>query len=216
MDFAAIVSFLAPLLPIATVAALIWSAWNTVLGFRRADAREHLRWLQEKRREAYVNFLAATRKASRSISAPHRRAKLKERAAAIFADEEEVSYALDVVVIVGPPKMARMAREVEARLKMDRVFYSPKRGEQMLPWKEKYIQRAQQTGEPVFAHRFARLYDAERFDMAAYEELHAEFPLRDFWRDFSLEAEKELARDRPEGRLRRWLNSRSAKDNASR
>lgn len=213
-----VIGLASSLVPIATVIALIWSAWNTFRGFRRADAREHFRWLQKKRREAYVKFLSATRKASRSISQPEETQRLrkpfgrapvtgrsKDKAAAIFDDEEAVSYALDVVVIVGPKEMARQARQVEARLKLDRLFYSPKRAKLLLENKDKYVGRAKVTGDDLFANRFAQLYDSEPFDMGAYEDLHAKHPLRDFWSELTRQAEKELAKNRPDSSLRRLL-----------
>lgn len=192
--------------PLATIVNLVGLLVIGFLAFRRADVREHHRWLQEKRREAYVEFLAATRKASGTIATfsqdaekkrRRRRIHQSEREAAIGRDEDEANYAQDVLAIVGPSHMADQGRQVLARLKLDRLFYSPTREQQLRDGKEKYIQRAKETGDHAFATGFARLYDSKTFDVAAYEELHADHPLRGFWAEFASKAEEEMRKAHP-------------------
>lgn len=198
MDIVGFVKSWADWVPLATILNGIAIVVIGFLAFRRADVREHHRWLQEKRREAYVEFLAATRKASRTIATFSRDPKKKsEREAAIGRDEDEASYAQDVLAIVGPSHMADQGRQVLARLKLDRVFYSTTREEQLRNGKEKYIERARDTGEPDFGDQFAKLFDSDSFDFDAYEALHARYPLRDFWVDFASEAEEEMRKAHP-------------------
>jgi hypothetical protein len=184
------------LLPLATVISLAVSALIGFFAFRRQDVREHYRWLQEKRREAYVDFLSANRQAYGSIA---NRPGLPEpeREAASDRDEDQVNYAQNVLEIVGPKYMADRGREVIARLKLDRLYYSPDRITQLLDHKDKYLQRAKDTGKNEFHRKFVELYEKERFDTAGYEALHREYPLRKFWEAFAVEARDELAKAHP-------------------
>lgn len=183
-------------MPFIAAVSLFVSAFVAFWALRRKDIGDHHRWLQEKRREAYVDFLSAARKASKTISASDWRTK-EEREAAISHDEDEVEYALDVVSIVGPNDMALKGSGVVARLKMDRLFYSPTRDTQLLEGKDKYIERAEATGNSFFHQEFAALYAKEPFDVTAYEAIHAHYPLRVFWGNFVRAARDELAKDRP-------------------
>lgn len=184
-------------LPVITLVSLFVSALVAFIALRRQDVREHHRWLQEKRREAYVQFLSATRRASATVTAAASTWKTTdEREAAINRDEDEVNSALDVLYIVGPQGMAAMGHQLVARLSLDRLFYSPARDQLLLDRKDEYIGLAEGAG-PLMHSGFAALYKAEPFDVAAYELLHEDFPLRFFRRAFTREARSELAKAHP-------------------
>lgn len=184
--------------PLIAAVSLFVSAFVAFLALRRQDVREHHRWLQEKRREAYVEFLSVSRRASSTISADRSHWKTpKDREAAIDHDEDELGYALDVLTIVGPEDMAARGRQIVARLKLDRLFYSTTRDQQLLEGKHKYIGRARSTGNLLFHKEFAALYTQDPFDFSAYEKLHEKYPLRTFWRSYTREARHELSKARP-------------------
>lgn len=193
-------------MPYIATASLFVSALVAFLAFRRQDVREHHRWLQEKRREAYVEFLSTTRRAYKAFSATDWKTE-DERNAAVNHADDEVSYALDVVSLVGPEDMAERGRQAVARLKLDRLFYSPTREKQLREEKTKHLDRAKATGDPGFHSFFADLYAREPFNMGAYERLHEQYPLRSFWNMFVLAARNEMAKDRPgfmDGLRARW------------
>lgn len=199
MDVLGFLRSFGPYQPMATIMSLTISALIGFKALRRTDVREHHRWLQEKRREAYVNFLSEARKAYRTISDPEPETGSEHRDA-LMRDEDDVNYALDVLRIVGPRSMAEAGEHVVARLKLDRLLYSPTRDQQLLDSKDRYIQRAHETGDPAFARGFEELYGADSFDSAGYLALHDKHPLRGFWQCFAEDAEKELAKPYP----KRW------------
>lgn len=179
---------------------------------RRTEAREHHRWLQEKRREAYLEFLMATRDAYEAISArgisigaadlaedyPEPKSEDLLRADSDINDKAgAVNRALDLLVIVGPKSMITAGRHVAARLRLDRVYYSPTRWTQLSVNKAKIMEYAEATGDAGLLADLRDAYSGGPVDLDKYREVHRDHRLDVFWSAFSTEAQKVLENPTP-------------------
>lgn len=208
---------------VLVAASSVFVSWRTG---KRADRRDHLRWLQEKRREAYVTFLTATRDAYDSIEkrgqdaeAPrinrdHRRPNspqlLKDRAE-IDVNFGKVKRARDVLAIVGPKEMGDLGDAVLARISLDRIFYSPTGCSQRND-KGRILQYVEATDNKDFLVAMQAAYDAKgRPNFAAYRAAHHEYRLDIFWETFAERSRHFLDEWKPASRFSRgwaWLVSR--------
>lgn len=202
---------------VATFISIIVAVYT----LKAADRREHHRWLQEKRREAYAAFLTVTRDEYEAIegrgriaqapriSSDHRRPgtpKIVDATALIERKDSELKRAKDILGIVGPEKMEDLGDRLIARLKLDRVYYSPTGYTQREKNKEKILQYAEETREEAF---FSQLHEAiagRRVDFEQYKAAHDSYRLEAFWIAFTEAARRVLSDPSPESRLRRWWN----------
>lgn len=197
---------------IAAVAAAI-SALIGLYALRRTEAREHHRWLQEKRREAYVEFLMATRDTYEAISArgisigaadlaedyPEPKSEELLTAHADIDDKQgAVTRALDLLVIVGPESMITAGRHVTARLRRDRVYYSPTRWSQLSENnKARIMEYAEATGDAGLLADLRDAYSGGPVDLDKYRQAHRDHRLDVLWNAFTTQAQKVLENPTP-------------------
>ena len=208
---------------IGTVAAIIaavaagFSAVINLHALRRTEAREHHRWLQEKRREAYVEFLMATRDTYDAISArgmsigaaelgedyPESQSEeLLQAQSEINEKQGAVARALDLLVIVGPESMITVARRVAARLRLDRIYYSPTRWTQLdVNNKAKIMEYAEATGDEGLLADMRDAYSGDAVDLDKYSQAHRNHRLDVLWSVFTTEAQKVLENPTPSDRF---------------
>lgn len=179
---------------------------------KRTDAREHHRWLQEKRREAYVGFLTATRSTYESISERGkaiRAADLTEDYPQPESDElvaarneidqryGDAKRALDVLEIVGPKDMAQIGQNLMARLRLDRVFYSPTRWSQIHTNGDKILSDVKETGDLDFLAAMEQALSQGHVKLEEYRKAHADHRLETLWTTFTQKAHHVLADSKP-------------------
>ncbi|MFF1253520.1 hypothetical protein ACFVYC_13605 [Pseudarthrobacter sp. NPDC058329] len=201
---------------VAAIIAAVAAAFSALIGLyalRRTEAREHHRWLQEKRREAYVEFIMATRDTYEAISArgksigaedltedysePKSKDLLKTHAD-IDDKEGAVTRALDLLVIVGPESMITAGRRVKARLRLDRVYYSPTRWTQLnMANKARIMQYAEATGDAGLLADLKDAYFGGPVDLEKYRQAHRDHRLDVLWTAFTTEAQKVLENPTP-------------------
>lgn len=207
---------------IAAIIAAIAAISSALIGLHalgRTETREHHRWLQEKRREAYVAFLIATRDTYEAISTRgnmigaadllenyhDQDSKVLLAASALIHEKQgEAARSLDLLVIVGPERMITAGRHVMARLRLDWVYYSPTRWTQLGKNKARIMELAEATGDASFLLALKRAYAGDVVDLAQYRQAHHDHRLEDFWGAFTREAQKVLedptpARSRVDG-----------------
>lgn len=183
------------------------TAGVSVLAMRRTDSREHHRWLQEKRREAYVEFLSATRSAYESIADrgqgldPDRMDDLPADSGAATEAREEidqkmshVKHAREVMAIVGPESVAQQGRQIIARLRIDRVYYSPTRATQLQD-RDKVLRDVAETGNEDFRAAMEQAYAGGDLDLHAYKETLRLHRLESFWNSFIEESRRIMSAD---------------------
>ena len=197
----------------AVVAAGV-SIWVAFYSLKRVDRREHHRWLQEKRREAYVTFMTAVRSAYDAISergqvvgAPRidsdysgpETSELREARASIDRKLSEVARAQDVVAIVGPEEMERLGLQVIARLKLDRGYYSPTGWSDRNKSKDKesILRNAEATGNEAFLAALKAAYAKGPVDVTAFRAAFSGNRLDSLWNAFNEKARSVLKESKP-------------------
>lgn len=191
-----------------------YSALVSHLALNRTDVREHHRWLQEKRREAYVQFLTATRGAYEAISERGGRSgatDLREEdhpdpnSDEILAADLEIAKkygdakrALDILEIVGPATMADLGKNLMSRLRLDRTYYSPTRWSQLQNEQAKLIGWASDTNDEAFLAAMKKALLQDPVDLDAYMQSHSDHKLETFWNRFTQEAKVVLADPKPD------------------
>lgn len=202
-------------LSLLSVLVAAYSVWQT-------NSREHFRWLQEKRREAYVTFMTSTRDAyeaiaerGRLVDAPRvpsdydpilepyeglspeaARKDLEKRGHEIDVLMGQVKRAQDVLTIVGPKDMATLGGKVHARLKLDRGYYSPTGYTHRELDEDRILENARETGDG-FLTALRRAYAGDEFSLEKYREAFHRNPLSDLWDKFTLAARQEMDRTTP-------------------
>lgn len=195
---------------VLVAAASAFLAWRSS---KRADKREHHRWLQEKRREAYVTFLTATRdtydvieKRGRLSSAPRvtedvqdpDSPKLRKHRTAIDQNFGKVKRAKDILAVVGPKEMEELGDAVMARLSLDRIYYSPTGWSQRDNDRERILRYAGATGISAFHAAMRNVYDDQgHADFEAYNAAHHEHRLDNSWASFTERARRILGDAKP-------------------
>jgi hypothetical protein len=130
--------------------------------------------LQEKRREAYVTFLTATRDTYDAIEQRGRRSyaprvtedlpepdspTLTQDRTAIDQNFGKVKRAKDILAVVGPKEMEELGDAVMARLSLDRIYYSPTGWSQREKDRERILRYAGATDNPAFLAAMRNVYD---------------------------------------------------------
>ncbi len=207
---------------IVAVLASIISIGVAIYTLKAADRREHHRWLQEKRREAYVTFMTSARRAYDAISergqyveAPRvesdyegpaapdlaiaDRQKLAEAMADIDRNMGEVLRAQDVLAIVGPQVMEKLGLRVIARLKLDRGYYSPTGwSDRNKPQeRESILRNAEATENEDFLNALNNAYATGPVDVELFLKAFHDNRLDGFWVAFNLEARRVLMESKP-------------------
>lgn len=201
---------------VAAIIAAVAAGFSVLIGLhalRRTEAREHHRWLQEKRREAYVEFLMATRDTYDAISArgisigapdlaedyPESESeKLLKAQSEIDEKQGAVTRALDLLVIVGPESMIKAGRRVTARLRLDRIYYSPTRWTQLsVNNKARIMEYAEATGDEGLLADLKNAYSGGPVDLDKYRQAHRDHRLDVLWSAFTTEAQKVLENPTP-------------------
>lgn len=143
---------------LAAVAAIAIAWYGNVTNRRLAELQgrsEHKRWLLDKRREAYTEFLDKIRVAYETIES---RAAVKTSLPAGGRDSvtrEDVQmqmnitfHAEQVLRIVGPPTLADLAKSTRARLRVDRAYLSPVLEQRDKP--NHMLEHAEDVGDQAF------------------------------------------------------------------
>lgn len=182
--------------------SVLITAFVAILAMRRTDTREHHRWLQEKRREAYVDFLNSTRSTYEVISASQQVGLetsgevSSRRVEDIERKMNEAKRARDVLAVVGPDSMDRLGLQVMARLRLGRIYFSSTRDSQ-LGSKDKILRIAEETGDPGLLKGVQAALHAEIADVSRYGEALSQHRLDGFWDTFTVEARNVLSVSRP-------------------
>jgi hypothetical protein len=201
------------LVAIGAVLAALFSAFIALRSLKSAEKREHHRWLQEKRREAYVTFLNDTRDTYDAIEKRGRLAK----APRIFRDHEDpdskelieakdaidlrfgkVKRAKDILSVVGPKEMEDLGDHIIARMNLDRIYYSPTGFSQRNEEKEKILRYAGDTGNKELHTAMVAAYRGDQAILEPYRAAHHDHRLDDFWTDFTKGARVVLGDSKPE------------------
>ncbi|MBF4582337.1 hypothetical protein ITJ54_06590 [Curtobacterium sp. VKM Ac-2865] len=184
---------------------------------RATNRREHEGWLREKRREAYVTFMTATRDAydvielrGRRVSAPRMDTDYEPKddpeVLGLKADIDQelgaVKRALDVLTIVGPPEMESRARTVVARLNLDRGYYSPDGHSNRRKDKDRVLARAEETQNIAFLDGLRAAYANAAFDDEVYRAAFHNHRLAPFWDAFAADARKIIGKRARRGEQR--------------
>lgn len=209
----------------AVVATLI-SILVALYTLKAADRREHHRWLQEKRREAYVTFMTAARDAydaiadrGKKVGAPRFQSdfskdewpehqdeeadidkKLADARADIDSRLAEVMRAQDVLSIVGPEEMEKLGRRVVARLKLDRGYYSPEgfSNRSRPADKERILHNVKATDNDDFVRQVKAAYDSSgAVNGAAFQSAFEQHRLEGFWKAFNMKARSVIKESKP-------------------
>jgi hypothetical protein len=168
---------------ITAVGAVIAASVSTgvaLYSLRRVDRLEHHRWLQEKRREAYVEFMSAVRTAydviaarGRDVEAPRVSGDFpdpdSERlvAARTAIDEAfgEVARARNILAIVGPVEMEQLVKNLIARLQLDRGYYSPTGWSDRWKDRARIFERAENAGDASLLKQLRAAYGVDAVDV---------------------------------------------------
>lgn len=191
---------------IAAVGAVIATSVSigvALYSLRQVDRREHHRWLQEKRREAYVEFMSAVRTAYDAIAARGRDVGAP-RIASDFPDPDsehllaarraideafgEVARARNILAIVGPVKMEQLGKNLIARLQLDRGYYSPTGWSDRLEDRARILKRAEDAGNASFLAELRAAYGVDAVDVDAFRAAFSAHRLDVFWDRFNEEA----------------------------
>lgn len=201
------------LVAIGAVLAALFSAFIGLRSLKSAEKREHHRWLQEKRREAYVTFLSATRDTYDAIEKRGRMAKaprelqdhpdpkskeLIEARDAIDVHLGQVKRAKDILSVVGPKEMEDLGENVIARLNLDRIYYSPTGWSQRNEDKERILRYAGATGNKEFHAAMVAAYLENHAILDLYRTAHQKHRLDEFWTEFTKGARRILGDSKPE------------------
>lgn len=201
------------LVAIGAVLAALFSAFIGLRSLKSAEKREHHRWLQEKRREAYVTFLNATRDTYDAIEKRGRLAKapmlyqdhedpeaeeLLEARDAIDLHFGQVKRAKDILSVVGPKEMEDLGDHIIARMKLDRIYYSPTGFSQRSENKERILRYAGDTGNKEFHAEIVDAYLGDHAVLELYRAAHHNHRLDVFWTDFTKGARGVLGDSKPE------------------
>ncbi|KTR10181.1 hypothetical protein [Curtobacterium citreum] len=185
---------------------------------RATNRREHEGWLREKRREAYVTFMTATRDAydvievrGRRVSAPRMDTDYEPKddpevlglKADIDRELGAVKRALDVITIVGPPEIESRARTVVARLNLDRGYYSPDGHSNRRKDKDSVLARAKETQNMALLDELRSAYADDRFDEEVYRAAFHNYRLTLFWDAFAADARRIIGKRARRGAQRR-------------
>jgi hypothetical protein len=183
--FQAIAAVLAPL---ATAAVAIYALRH------QAQVAKH-QWLQEQRRVAYVDFLYSTRKAYDAIAGRNWDVVPTANAAARTTPDQHqpqveqhlnnAKQAAAVVRIVGPDELAQASTAILARLRLDRLLYSPTREEQLVTRRDRVIALAEETGDDALTSEVRSALESDPPDVAAYERAHTRHRLDHYWDRFA-------------------------------
>jgi hypothetical protein len=210
---------------VAAVVATLISICVALYTLRAADRREHHRWLQEKRREAYVTFITAARDAYQAIDergqkvrAPRSESDFSKDEWAEHEDTEadidrklakaradidrklgEVMRAQDVLAIVGPEEMEELGLGVIARLKLDRGYYSPTGwSSRKKPEDQASILRnAEDTGNRDLLNELRDSLKDGTVDVEAFRAAFHKHKLDSFWNAFNERARSVLKESKP-------------------
>jgi hypothetical protein len=197
---------------VAAVLATVISIVVAVYSLRRVDRREHHRWLQEKRREAYVTFMTASRTAydailerGQKVGAPRLESdhpnpesdELKEYRTTIDRKFGELMRAQDILAIVGPGEMEELGKRLIARLTLDRTYYSPTGWSDRQVHKERILAQAEATGDIAFLTQLRASYTNASADVPAFWNAFHEHRLEAFWGNFNAKARDVLKRQEP-------------------
>lgn len=199
---------------ITAVGAVIAASLSTgvaLYSLRRADRREHHRWLQEKRREAYVEFMSAVRTAYDAIAARGRDVDAP-RLASDFPDPDserlvaartaideafgEVARARNILAIVGPVEMEQLGKKLIARLQLDRGYYSPTGWSDRWKDRARILERAEDAGNTSFLTQLRAAYGVDAVDVDAFRAAFSAHRLETFWDRFNEKARLILQEDR--------------------
>lgn len=194
---------------VATLVSVIVNATLTVRNAKLTQQSELWKWLREKQREAYLDFLTATRSAYQSIdnrdkdraqllakfdgrdpaeSDKKRKAFESEREAEINGAFVRVKHAQAVLDIVGPRKVADLGRNVHARLRLDRWLTSATLESQLAEEKDEILRRAEETGDARLLTALRKVLVSGDANGASYEAVLRKHRLDDFWDLFITEA----------------------------
>jgi|1186.fasta_scaffold55623_2 hypothetical protein len=154
----------------------------------------------DQRRAGYVEFLSTTRQVYDAIAGRNwdtvptgarlvpamtpdgEQGKVEERLNA-------AKQAAAVVRIVGPDDLARLAEAIVARIRLDRVDYSPTRDIQLTTRAPRVIEIAEEAGPPEFSAMIQRALGVP-LDLDAYKLAHDRHRLDDYWTEFTSKARK--------------------------
>lgn len=175
------------------------------------DRREHHRWLQEKRREAYVEFMSAVRTAYDAIAARGRDVDAP-RLASDFPDPDserlvaartaideafgEVARARNILAIVGPVEMEQLGKNLIARLQLDRGYYSPTGWSDRWVDRARILERAEAAGDATFLTQLRAAYGVDVVDVDAFRAAFSAHRLEAVWDRFNEKARLILQEDR--------------------